>query len=92
MFWLLGVEVMDPALQKDPLDNSVVKSFFCKPTQEAANRKYGRHSPAGGSDSSSPGGWYSYFIRMMLLLFLSLSPPSCAYTSIECLSDFMDSK
>lgn len=47
---------MDPALPSNSLEKSDAKPSFRKPAQDAVNRKYRRHTPTGGSDSSLSGG------------------------------------
>ncbi|KAG1334235.1 arginine/serine-rich coiled-coil protein 2 [Cocos nucifera] len=47
---------MDPALRAPSPDKSNVKASFRRPSNDAANRKYRRHSPLGDSDSDSSGG------------------------------------
>ncbi|KAJ0985226.1 hypothetical protein J5N97_003582 [Dioscorea zingiberensis] len=47
---------MDSALPSKTHDELGTKPSFRKPSNETANRKYRRHSPADGLDSSSSGG------------------------------------
>ncbi|KAH7672032.1 Lysine-rich nucleolar protein 1 [Dioscorea alata] len=47
---------MDSALPSRPHDDVDMKPSFRKPSNEMATRKYRRHSPVDGSDSSSSGG------------------------------------
>ncbi|PKA59810.1 hypothetical protein AXF42_Ash011935 [Apostasia shenzhenica] len=47
---------MDPVPLKESPENFDTKASFRKPLTDAANRKYRRHSPVGGSDSSSSDG------------------------------------
>ncbi|KAM0940977.1 putative small acidic protein [Dioscorea sansibarensis] len=47
---------MDSALPSRPHDDADMKPSFRKPSNEMATRKYRRHSPVDGSDSSSSGG------------------------------------
>ncbi|KAG0469249.1 hypothetical protein HPP92_018577 [Vanilla planifolia] len=46
---------MDIIPKKDSLDESDLKPSFRKPSNDATSRKYRRHSPVHGSDSSSSG-------------------------------------
>ncbi|XP_038720604.1 serine/threonine-protein kinase fray2-like isoform X3 [Tripterygium wilfordii] len=47
-----GSRVMDSDMQMPPQENADRKTAFHKPLSDAANRKYRRHSPVGGSSSS----------------------------------------
>ncbi|KAJ6790629.1 protein starmaker isoform X3 [Iris pallida] len=47
---------MDHPSTKQLPDKSDVKLSFHKPSQDATNRKYRRHTPVGGSDSSASEG------------------------------------
>ncbi|XP_038985341.1 arginine/serine-rich coiled-coil protein 2 [Phoenix dactylifera] len=47
---------MDPAVPAPSPDKCDVKASFRRPLNDAANRKYRRHSPLGDSDSDSSGG------------------------------------
>ncbi|KAK1279977.1 hypothetical protein QJS04_geneDACA015017 [Acorus gramineus] len=47
---------MDTVVESQSPDNFDVKPSFRKPSNDAFNRKYRRHSPVSGSPSSSPDG------------------------------------
>ena len=47
---------MDSDLPVQPVDVSDTKPSFRRPSNDAASRKYRRHSSGGGSDSSLSDG------------------------------------
>lgn len=55
LYEMVGAGIMDLSDAPSP-QKSDFKPSFRKPSNDIANRKYRRHSPAAGSDSSSSGG------------------------------------